>query len=301
LNAPTPGRLLVVTANLKKALPRYLGDDLSLVNFARRIARVVPYAPDALLLQEVVALSARRAAELVGEATGADYMVAVQAGESATVGSRAGQDVVRNCAIILNSRTLRLDGRGDFAATRYALTDARAGVRARIKEHPRCLARSVAQNLSVALASVHLVTNDKLTTAALGYRYKGRWAAELAEAMASRYGRASEPRAIVIGGDFNNRRCRGPVERVDCRPLPFWDALCRDHGYTDAVFARHGSSTAALREQSRKGRHVTRRIDYLFVRGRVFDASHDTTYDARTGDPHFYSDHRLVWGLVGPP
>jgi hypothetical protein len=72
-------------------------------------------------------------------------------------------------------------------------------------------------------------------------------------------------------------------------------------GYTDAVFARHRSSAAALREQSRKGRHVTRRIDYLFVRGRVFDASHDTNYDARLGEPHFYSDHRLVWGLVGPP
>jgi endonuclease/exonuclease/phosphatase family metal-dependent hydrolase len=299
--------LLVVTANLKKALPRYLGDDASLVNFSQRIAQVVPFAPDALLLQEVVAASAQRAAELTGEATGGEYVVAVQAGQTARVGTRAGQDVIRNCAIVLNSSTLRLEGQGGYASTRYDIKDARPGVRPRVKEHPYCDARSVTQDLSVALASVHLVTNEKLVTAALGYRYKATWATELAELMAARYGRgglgrsAEQPRALVIGGDFNNRRCRGPVERVDCRPLPFWDALCRDHGYTDAVFARHGSSGSALREQSRKGRHVTRRIDYLFVRGRVFDASHDTTYDARLGEPHFYSDHRLVWGLVGPP
>lgn len=300
MRPPPRGRLVVVTANLKKALPRYLTDDTSLVNFARRVVEVVPFAPDALLLQEVVASSARRTAELLGSATRGSYEVVVPAGDFARVGAVGGQDVIRNCAIVLNSRTLALEGRGGFTASRYDTRDARPQVRPRVKEQPHCLARSLVANMSVALASVHFVTNEKLASAALGHGYKGRWAAEMAELMSVRYRHAVEPRVMVIGGDFNNRRCRGPVERVDCRTMPFWDALCRVHGYTDAVLARHGSDPAALRAQSRKGRHVTKRIDYLFVRGRVSDAAHDTTYDARMGDPSFYSDHRLVWGLLGP-
>jgi endonuclease/exonuclease/phosphatase family metal-dependent hydrolase len=291
---------MVVSANLKKALPRYLADDTSLVNFARRVVEVVPFAPDALLLQEVVASSAERAADLVERATGDTYAVAAPAGEVARVGEAGGQDVIRNCAIVLNTRTLALEGREGFAMSRYDTRDARPGVRPRVKEQPHCLARSLVHDMSVALASVHFVTNQKLASAALGYRYKGRWAAEMAELMGARYGHVRAPLTAIIGGDFNNRRCRGPVERVDCETLPFWDALCADHGYTDAVFARHRRSTAALREQSRRGRYVTKRIDYLFVRGEVFDAAHDTNYDARMGDPTFYSDHRLVWALVGP-
>ena len=43
-----------------------------------------------------------------------------------------------------------------------------------------------------------------------------------------------------------------------------------------------------------------KRIDYVFARGVVRDASHDVGYEARRGDPDFYSDHRLLWALVSP-
>jgi hypothetical protein len=295
-----PGRLLVVSANLRKALPRYLADDSSLVNFTRRVRRVVPDAPDALLLQEVVSSSAFRVAELLSEELGFDYHVAIAPGESAVVGHWEGQDVVRNAAILLNAATLRVEGAGGYLATRYASRDARPGVRPRVKEHPHCLAVTPEGDLAAALVSVHLVTNDKFTLPRVGFRHKGRWARELATFVRAAYPGDRRSRLWVLGGDFNNRRCRRWRETVRCRELPFWDALVRHEGYRDAVFERHGGLSTSLAEQARSGRHVLKRIDYLFVRGRVYDASHDVGYDARSGDADFYSDHRMLWAVVGP-
>jgi hypothetical protein len=294
-----PGRLLVVSANLKKALPRYLADDSSLVNFARRVHRVVPHAPDALLLQEVVRSSALRVAVLLSEEVGFDYEVAVAPGESAVVGTWEGQDVVRNAAILLNATTFRIEGAGGYVATRYPSGVARPGVRPRVKEHPHLLAASREGDLVAALVSVHLVTNDVFTVPVTGFRHKGRWARELASFVRTGYPPDPRPQVWVLGGDFNNRRCRCLRETLRCRELPFWNALVREEGYRDAVFERHGKVGGSLAEQSRSGRHVLKRIDYLFVRGRVYDASHDVGYDSRLGAADFYSDHRLLWALVG--
>ena len=101
----------------------------------------------------------------------------------------------------------------------------------------------------------------------------------------------------VVGGDFNTRRCRAPLETSRCRALPFWRALA-EHGYADAVYERHASSPLSLVAHSRRGAHVLPRIDFLFVRGRILDAASDRNYDARATDPGFYSDHRLVWAVV---
>jgi hypothetical protein len=298
---PSPPReLVIVSANLKKALPRFLTNDSSLVNFAHRIPEVVPYAPDALLLQEVVHQSAHRVTDLLADIFGSRYVVAVAPDESAFVGASESGDVVRNAAIVLNQETLRLEGEGDYVPTAYPARDARAGIAPRVKEHPHCLATSVSDEIAVALASVHFVTNDRFVSPAAGFRHKARWARGLATFMRSRYPRAVATQAWLVGGDFNNRRCRGLRETARCRPFPFWRAFIEE-GYVDAVFERHAGLNGSLAAQSRRGRHMTRRIDYLFVRGgRVLDASHDLSYDAKMGDPRFYSDHRLLWALIGP-
>jgi exonuclease III len=288
------GQLLILSANLKKGLPRDLVDS-EMVNFARRVPKVVPFAPDALLLQEVVESSAKRVAQLLRDTTGFGFDVAVSPGREAVVGTQGTQLVVRNTAILLNRRTMRMVGEGGVFATRYLTRDAAPGVQARIKEHAHCLAETAAGRIRVALASVHFVTNDKFAARTLGFCYKGQWARQLANFLRGRYPQGSVPQLWVVGGDFNNRRCLAPQERPKCDVLPFWHALTEHGGFSDAVFDRHGGSRESLAAQTRRGS----RVDYVFVRGAVFRASHDVKYDARRGDPGFYSDHRLLWALVG--
>lgn len=289
-----PRRLLVLSGNLRKTLARDLVDS-EMVNFARRVAEIVPFAPDAVLLQEVVKSSAARVAHLLKDTTGFGFDVVVSPGPEPVVATQGNQIVVRNTAILLNRRTMRIARPGGFFATRYLSRDGAPRLEPRIKEHAHCLAQTASGSTRLGLASVHFVTNDKLAAPTMGFCYKATWARQLATFLQSQYRVGTVPQLWVMGGDFNNRRCLGPRERAECDVLPFWHVLTEQRGFSDAVFERHGGSELSLAKQTRAGK----RIDYVFVRGTVFDASHDVGYDARKGDPNFYSDHRLLWGLVG--
>jgi exonuclease III len=287
-------KLLVLSANLKKALPRDLIDQ-EMVNFARRVPEVVPFAPDAVLLQEVVRSSAARVAQLLKDTTGFGFDVAVRPGPEPVVGTQGRQTVVRTTAVLLNRRTMQF-ARGGFVDTRYLGRDAAPGVEPRIKQHAHCLARTSSGRIDLAMASTHFVTNEKFAAPSMGFCYKGKWAAQVARFLRDRYPLNGLPQVGVIAGDFNNRRCLLPRERVDCDVWPFWHVLTEQNGLKDAVFDRHGGSDDSLAAQTRNGK----RIDYIFARGTTFRASHDVDYHARPGDPDFYSDHRLLWALVGP-
>jgi exonuclease III len=295
LKRSPPRQLLVLSANLRKALPRDLVD-ADMVKFAQRVREVVPFAPDAVLLQEVVESSAARVARLLKDTTGFGFDVAVSPGPEPVVGTHGGQIVVRNTAILLNRRTMRIAGEGGWFATRYLSKDGAPGMEPRVKQHAHCLAQTASGRIALALTSVHFVTDAKFAARTMGFCYKAEWARQLASSLRSRYPQEAMSQLWVIGGDFNNRRCVGPRERVACDVLPFWHVLTKQRKFADAVFDRHGGSQESLAAQTRKGR----RIDYIFVRGAVFEASHDVNYDARKGDPDYYSDHRLLWGLVGP-
>lgn len=295
MKSPPSGALLVLCANLKKAL-RQDRIDSEIATFARRVAEIVPLTPDAVLLQEVVADSAARAAALLGRTTRAEFDVAVGPGPEPVVGERHGQIVVRNTAILLNRATMRGVGDGGFVASRYLSRDASSKFRPRIKEHAHCLARTVSGKIDVPLVSIHFVTNEKFAASTMGFCYKAQWARRVTSFLEVRYPRGDLPQLPVIGGDFNHRRCMKRRERSDCEVAPFWHALTSQHGFTDAVFARHGDSDESLAAQAKEGN----RIDYVFVRARVLDASHDVAYVARRGEPGFYSDHRLLWALVRP-
>jgi exonuclease III len=290
-----PRQLLVLSANLKSARP---GDDVDseLVNFARRVTRVVPFAPDAVLLQEVVQSSAARVAQLLRRETGFGFDVVVSPGPNPVVGTQGNQIVVRDTAILLNRRTMSIKDEGGFLSTQYLLRDAAPEVEARIKQHAYCLAETASGGLRLALASVHFVLSDRLAAPTVGFCYKGKWARQVASFLNSRYPERSVVQLWVIGGDFNNRRCVGRRERVSCGVWPFWHVLASQMRYLDTVFARHGGSNESLARQTRNGK----RIDYIFARAAVLRASHDIRYDAHPGDPGFYSDHRLLWALLGP-
>jgi exonuclease III len=290
-----PRQLLVLSANLKSAWPEDVVD-AELVNFARRVSKVVPFAPDAVLLQEVVQSSATRIAQLLRRETGFGFDVAVSPGADPLVGMQGNQIIVRDTAILLNRKTMAIRDEGGFLSTQYLLRDAAPDLEARIKQHGYCLAETASGGLRLALASIHFVLNDRLAAPTMGFCYKGKWARQVGSFLNSRYPQRTAPQLWVIGGDFNNRRCVGRRERVACDVWPFWHALEAQMGYIDTVFDRHGDSNESLARQTRDGK----RIDYIFARAAVVRASHDVRYDAHPGDPGFYSDHRLLWALLGP-
>lgn len=289
------GQVLVLSANLKKAQARDRVDS-EILNFMPRVPKAVPFAPDAVLLQEVVESSAARVAALFEESTGFGFDVAVSPGPEPIVGTQEDQVVVRNTAILLNSETMQAAGQGGFVASRYSSRDAAPELKPRIKEHAHCLARTKSGGIEVPLVSVHFVTNQKFAASTMGFCYKAQWAREVMNYLQTQYPRGDVPQVPVIGGDFNNRRCLRSREKVVCEVLPFWHVLTEQGGFSDAVFERHGGSEKSLAAQM----NGHKRIDYVFARGVVRDASHDVGYEARRGDSDFYSDHRLLWALVSP-
>lgn len=289
------GQQLILSANLKKGLPRDRIDS-EIVNFARRVPEVVPFAPDAVLLQEVVESSTARVAELLEETTGFGFDVAVTPGPEPIVGTKDAQIVVRNTAILVNRKTMRVIGEGGFVASRYLTRDTAPEVKPRIKEHAHCLARTASGRIEVPLVSIHFVTNEKFAALTMGFCYKAQWARRVAHFLGTQYPQSDVPQVPVIGGDFNNRRCLRPREKVACEVLPFWHVLTAQSGFSDAVYDRHGGSEESLAAQTKEGK----RIDFVFARGAIIAASHDADYEARRGDPGFYSDHRLLWALVRP-
>lgn len=295
MNRSPAGQVLVLSANLKKAVPRDRIDS-EIVNFAQRVPEVVPFAPDAVVLQEVVESSAARVAELLGNSTGFGFEIAVTPGPEPVVGRKDEQLVVRNSAILVNRRTMRVVDEGGFVASRYLSRDAAPELEPRIKEHPHCLARTRSGNIDLPLVSIHFVTNEKFAASTMGFCYKAQWAREVLNFVQTQYPQRDVPLVPVIAGDFNNRRCLKAREKVACEVLPFWHVLTAQGGYSDAVFERYGGSEKSLAAQT-NGR---KRIDYVFARGAVLDASHDVGYEARRGERDFYSDHRLLWALLSP-
>lgn len=72
------GQVLVVDANLLEAFGGAdVADAADMNNFVRRLVAQLPYAPDALLLQEVVGPSAENVARFMSAATGLEYDVAL--------------------------------------------------------------------------------------------------------------------------------------------------------------------------------------------------------------------------------
>ena len=160
MNRSPAGQVLVLSANLKKAQPR---DRVvsEILNFMPRVPKAVPFAPDAVLLQEVVGSSAARVAVLLEESTGFGFDVAVSPAPEPIVGTEEDQVVVRNTAILLNRETMQVTGQGGFVASRYSSRDAAPELKPRIKEHAHCLARTKSGGIEVPFVSVHFVTNQK--------------------------------------------------------------------------------------------------------------------------------------------
>ncbi|MDQ3641631.1 MAG: hypothetical protein M3450_09330 [Actinomycetota bacterium] len=307
LGESPPGQVLVVDANLLEAFSREdVADPIDMENFVRRLLSQVPYAPDALLLQEVVGPSAENVARIMTAATGFTYVVAAGPGESHVVvpATATTPEIRRETAILLNVDTMRLEDSGGYVENAYARADHRSGTWM-TKQEPYLMAKELRGGLSTSLLSLHYVPNSRFTSADVGFRYKAEWSGQIAQLLDDAYPSPSRRQVEVIGGDFNNRPCvEVDVAASDpgCTPMPFWQVLTGDHGY---ISARDSG------------------IDYIFARGEILDSGFDAERKAAVGSnaefaackdlftqgrgddatgtcaTEFYADHSFLWALVG--
>jgi endonuclease/exonuclease/phosphatase family metal-dependent hydrolase len=299
-------QMLVVSANLQAGAAGP-APPVQIQRFARRLRRLLPFAPDVLLLQEVTDETAGMTAEFLAEEIPFSFSVERSPGpppeteldqsvvEPAPPEDRQ-EEVVSDTAVVVNAGTTRVRDPGGDVMTSYDVIDASPGAPWRTKRNAYLVAAKRGRRFKVALISIHFVGNWRLEPQSIGYFYKNQWTREITAFLEERY--PSSEYLHVIGGDFNHRRCIEVPERVDCEEWPFWHTLVKRVGLRDSIFEIHGTSDEGLEKQRKGKRRERKRIDYIFTNARVIDASHDAAYDASAGDRGFYSDHALLWALI---
>lgn len=277
------GRVLVVTANLQEAFgTRDVRDSSDMDVFVRRITSNLPYAPDALLLQEVRHDSASYVARKLSERTGWRYVVRVDPGNNPWVETRR-HIVKKETAIVLNSGTMTALGSGGFVATSYSRSEGISGRKPEVKNQAHLLVREIGSELTVPLASVHLSRLEVLASKAASDSLRAEWMQKVATFLRNRYGSV---RPITFGGDVNSGKCLNSSSH-HCEQAPFWAALTgqtlRYRDSVDTVTYAPG-------------------VDYVFTKGGIYDARIDSTYhpQAVMGQrARYYSDHAYRWALIG--
>ena len=292
LSESPAGQVMVIDANLLEVFQAAdVADPRDMENFVSILLARLPYAPDALALQEVRRESAENVASFLSEQTGYRYG-AVVADDQVFLGD----GVKRETAIVLNLDTMRALDDGGFL---------RDEVRARdgdVKDYAHLLAKERRGGLSMPLVSVHLDTSNS---------EKERSTEQIAEFVDERYPSPSRRQVEVVAGDFNSRRCVAEEPTVGCEPRPFYDVITNQYDYEDAFLT--GSPDEAGR---------TKYIDYIFARAGVIDADADLERKVRVGSDAefqeckqlynegrsseaeggcragFYADHNFQWALL---
>jgi len=286
------GQILVLDANLQEAfIASDVADPTDMWNFARRAAALLPYAPDVVLLQEVVEPSAINVATFLGEEVGHSYEVAIAPGPTAFPKADEAPDeqVQQETAILINSGTVQMMGERGFFETSYSPSDGIEGQKAKTKLHAYAAVREIQSKRTYPLMSLHFVPNQYFNSEEVGWAYKERWSRSVAEFLDATF---PPPKSggHIVGGDFNNRRCRDVIEARGCERFPFWDVMTAENDYSDAIFTAGGAEEIG----------TAKRIDYIFGRLDPTSAASDLAYDdEEKSDPAtFYSDHRLIWTLL---
>jgi hypothetical protein len=269
----TPGdRLTIVTANLLEGFDNAdLHDMRELKVFTRRVLDLVPNLPDAMLLQEVRARSARHVARLMSRKSGQRYRVAVNAGRR-PYRRRAGTVYKQDCAIVINTTTARVTGATGYLKIRY-------------RQKGR---RTVKKNAYAFVARRNTKVEEPISTALLSTHVPGSNLAPrvrtMAEFLQRRFPKTSVRQMSVVGGDFNRAASTGPWDNP--RWHRWWKVMTgARYRYVDTVYSAERN----------------RGINFIFARRGVVNAGWDEKYDFRAarGDRRrFYSNHAFRWAVV---
>ncbi|HEY3505337.1 MAG TPA: discoidin domain-containing protein [Actinocatenispora sp.] len=271
------GPVLVVEANLQDAVhPADARDTADLDTFVRRLARSTPYAPDALLLTEILGPGADRVAARLSSATGHRYEVTVAGGDTAFRPDGA----VRENAILLNTDTMRpIDHRGFH--------------RVQDEDQAYAVAARRGSNVTVPLVAAHPAGDPALAASALGSFVDATFP-------------AADNRITVLGGDFRVGRCAtaGDDQPTGCEPAPYWAEVTGARGFSDATYETAGAERrTASNYLFVRGRPLRSAVDT----GYAPDPSCKPAYDAgRSASAPaacrgaYYADKPFSWAEVEP-
>lgn len=269
--------VLVVEANLQDAVrPADARDTADLDTFVRRVTEATPYAPDALLLTEILGPGADHVAARLSSATGHRYSVAVAGSDTAFQPDGA----VRENAILLNTDTMRSTGRTGYH-------------RVQDEDQAYAVATRVGSDVTVPLVAAHPAGDPALAASALGSFVDATFP-------------AADDRITVLGGDFRAGRCAlaGDDQPTGCDPGAYWAELTGARGFSDATYETAGAERHTYTNYLFvRGRPVRSAVDT----GYAPDPSCKPAYDAgRSASAPaacrgtYYADKPFSWAEVAP-
>lgn len=310
LKTSPPGKVMVINANLREAHPNWLDDiraqdrvtDLEdmteLANFADHLKGHVPFAPDVLLLQEVIGPSARRTALELERTLGRPYQVVIAGGDRNVIGP-TGDDFKhkRNTAIVINERTMKVVGEPGFTTIRMRPGDEPPKEQRIGQEQAFALLRDRESGLMVSAMSIHGSTTYHFKSTAIATQRRIEWARVITNFMEARF---PDVDISVMAGELNVPRCIKGNESIQCdESLPWKIITSRANSYHDAVYTIHRSSPEDFVEQITNRSGNERRIDYIFAKPTIYRASRSIDYNEEMFTPGFISDHKYDYALVG--
>jgi endonuclease/exonuclease/phosphatase family metal-dependent hydrolase len=272
---PSPaGRIVVVTANVQEA---FGADDLKSMSelgvLVPRMLKQVPFRPDVVLLQDARKKAVDRIAQLLEKKTGDRYRVGQRLRREPWEKRPHKVWYSTETAILVNSATMKLEA-GDFVRIYNPWGNPKKSYK-EYKGQAYASATERDGDAEVGLMSVHLPKAPK-NNAKTRKKY-GPWVERLAAFMDRKYDGVTK----VIGGDFNQTRCRS---KDPCKVTPFWSSLSSaDPGYTEALWH--------VQEQKHWSKRLPLGVDWIFTTDGIENADGDVK-----NPPKFYSNHRFFWG-----
>ena len=268
------GNIVVVTANIQEAFGADDVRDMSELGvLVPRLLKQVPYRPDVVLLQDARKKAVLRVAALLEKKTGDRYRVG-QSLRSEPWEKRPHKIwYSTETAVLVNAATMKIEGTGDFVRIYNPWGHPKKSYK-EYKGQAYMGASERDGGAEVGLMSVHLPKAPK-NNAQTRKKY-APWVERLAAFMNRKYDTATK----IIGGDFNQTRCRS---KDPCKVTPFWKALSgADPGYTEALWT--------IQEPKHWSKRLPLGVDWIFTTGGITNADGDVK-----NPPKFYSNHRFFW------
>lgn len=303
---PRPAaKVMVVSANLRESHSEW-PDDITgvplsdmqtmgeVANFVDHLSENVPAPPDVLLLQEVIAPSARETAHRLTLEFDLPYEVVIAGNDSNELFSGSYLHK-RNVAIIVNAAQIEVVGEVGFLTLAERPGDWPSYLYGIAQDQAHALLRDRASGEKLAVMSIHWATNPKFASPALATARRVEWARLTKAFMAERFDDAD---IQVMGGEFNFTRCASWRESLRCDEHPAYEVLAKG-SFRDAVLAASRHSIPDFRRQVENRNDTPHRIDYVFSIGEIHSASRSVDYDTEKYTPRYFSDHKYDYVLIG--
>jgi exonuclease III len=303
---PSPdAKIMIVSANLRESHAEW-PDDITgvaysdmqtmgeIANFVDHLAEHTPSPPDVLLLQEVIAPSARETAVRLSEKFDLPYQVVI-AGDYSNEVARDSYLHKRNVAIIVNAAQIEVVGKVGFLTLLQRPGDWPSYLYGIAQDQAHALLRDRSSGERLAVMSIHWATNPKFVSEAAATARRVEWAHQTKSFMINEFNSGD---AMVMGGEFNFTRCGAWRESLGCDEHPAYEVLAKG-AFKDAVLALHRGSPKEFGRQVENRNDVPHRIDYVFVTGEIQAASRSVDYETEKYTPRFFSDHKYDWALIG--